>query len=48
MFNTVLPQIRKTGGYITVGEEDDEKSILAKALNIMQRTLEVKDRLIEE
>ena len=28
--------------------EDDEKSILAKALNIMQRTLEDKDRLIEE
>ena len=48
VFNTVLPQIRKTGGYIPVSEEDDEKSILAKALNIMQRTLEEKDRLIEE
>ena len=48
VFNTVLPQIRKTGGYIPVGEEDDEKSILAKALNIMQRTLEEKDRLIEQ
>ena len=48
VFNKVLLQIRKTGGYIPVGVEDDEKSILAKALNIMQRTLEVKDRLIEE
>ena len=48
VFNTVLPQIRKTGGYIPVTAEDDEKSILAKALNIMQRTLEEKDRLIEE
>ena len=48
VFNTVLPQIRKTGGYIPVSGEDDEKSILAKALNIMQRTLEEKDRLIEE
>ena len=48
VFNTVLPQIRKTGGYIPVSAEDDEKSILAKALNIMQRTLEEKDRLIEE
>ena len=48
VFNTVLPQIRKTGGYIPLTAEDDEKSILAKALNIMQRTLEAKDRLIEE
>ena len=48
VFNTVLPQIRKTGGYIPVTAEDDEKSILARALNIMQRTLEAKDRLIEE
>ena len=48
VFNTVLPQIRKTGGYIPVTEEDDEKSILSKALTIAQRTLEAKDRLIEE
>ena len=48
VFNKVLPQIRKTGGYIPVAEEDDEKSILAKALTIAQRTLEAKDRLIEE
>ena len=48
VFNTVLPQIRKTGGYIPVSAEDDEKSILAKALNIMQRTLEAKDRLIDQ
>ena len=48
VFNKVLPQIRKTGGYIPVTEEDDEKSILSKALTIAQRTLEAKDRLIEE
>ena len=48
IFGEVLPQIRKTGGYIPVTEEDDEKSILAKALTIAQRTLEAKDRLIEE
>ena len=48
IFGEVLPQIRKTGGYIPVAEEDDEKSILAKALTIAQRTLEAKDRLIEE
>ena len=43
----VLPQIRKTGGYIPVNEQDDEMTIMAKALRIMQRTLEEKDKLIE-
>ena len=47
VFNTVLPQIRKTGGYIPVTAEDDEKTILARALTIAQRTLEEKERLIE-
>lgn len=36
----VLPQIRKTGGYIPVAEADDEKQILCKALMILQRTVE--------
>lgn len=44
----VLPQIRRTGGYIPVSEEDDEKMILAKAVGIYQRTLEQKDRLLAE
>ena len=48
VFGEVLPQIRKTGGYIPVAKEDDEKTLLAKALGIMKRTLEEKDRLIEE
>lgn len=43
----VLPQIRKTGGYIPLSSEDDEKTILAKALRIANRTLEQKDELIE-
>ena len=43
----VLPQIRRTGGYIPISADDDEKTILAKALQIMQRTLEQKDKLIE-
>lgn len=43
----VLPQIRKTGGYIPVNAEDDEKTIMAKALEIMNRTLAQKDELIE-
>ena len=44
----VLPQIRKTGGYIPVSREDDEKTILCKALLIYKRTIEEKDALIEE
>lgn len=43
----VLPQIRKTGGYIPVSEDDDEKEILAKALVILKKTIERKDELIE-
>ena len=43
----VIPQIRLTGGYIPVSKEDDEKVILAKAMKIMQRTIEEKDTIIE-
>lgn len=43
----VLPQIRKTGGYIPLSAQDDDKTILAKALRIANRTLEQKDELIE-
>ena len=43
----VLPQIRKTGGYIPLNAEDDEKTIMAKAMEIMNRTLAQKDELIE-
>lgn len=42
----VLPQIRKTGGYIPVEQEDDDLTTMAKALNIMKNTLEKKDELI--
>lgn len=42
----VLPQIRKTGGYIPVKADDDEKTILARAVSIMQRTLQQKDELL--
>ena len=35
----VLPQIRKTGGYIPVDEGDSEKDILAKALLIANKTI---------
>ena len=43
----VLPQIRQTGGYIPLKEEDDEKTILAKAVQILQKTVEQKQSIIE-
>lgn len=43
----VLPQIRKTGGYVPIREEDDEASIMAKALEIAHRTLNKKDELLK-
>ena len=48
VFDEVLPQIRKTGGYIPLTKEDDEKSILAKAYLIAQKTIEEKDELLKE
>lgn len=36
----VLPQIRKTGGYIPTTDADDDMTILAKAVMIGQRTME--------
>ena len=44
----VLPQIRKTGGYIPIEKEDDDLTIMAKALNIMQNTLAQKDELLAQ
>lgn len=44
----VLPQIRKTGGYIPISQEDDEKTIMAKALMISKRTIEEKDALLAQ
>ncbi|MCI1637792.1 MAG: phage antirepressor KilAC domain-containing protein [Bifidobacterium crudilactis] len=42
----VLPQIRRTGGYIPVAEADDEKTILARAVLIGQRTMEEQKLII--
>lgn len=44
----ILKQIRITGGYIPTTQEDDEETILAKAFLIAQRTIEKKNKLIEE
>ena len=43
----VLPQIRKTGGYIPIEAEMSESEIMARALQISQRTIEQKDKLLK-
>lgn len=43
----VLPQIRKTGGYISVDEDDDDAAIMAKALMVAQRTITKKEELLK-
>lgn len=45
--SVVLPQIRKTGGYINVNENDDDNTIMAKALLVAQKTIAQKEALIE-
>lgn len=42
----VLPQIRRTGGYILTTDADDDMTILAKAVMIGQRTMEAQKRKI--
>lgn len=44
----VLPQIRKTGGYIPTTDADDDMTILAKAVMIGQRTMEEQKQRIAE
>lgn len=48
VFETVLPQIRKTGGYIPVTKEDDDLTIMARAHQILERTIAQQDTLIKE
>lgn len=44
----VLPQIRRTGGYIHTADTDSEEDILAKAVLVAQKTIEHKNRQIAE
>ncbi|MGL4875147.1 MAG: phage antirepressor [Clostridium sp.] len=43
----ILKQIRKTGGYIPIQEEDDPETIMAKALMVAQNTLNKKNELLK-
>lgn len=44
----VLPQIRKTGGYIPVTSQDDDLTIMARAHQILERTIAQKDQIISQ
>lgn len=48
IFDEVLPQIRKTGGYIPVSSQDDDLTIMAKAHQILERTLKQKEAIIQQ
>ena len=43
----VLPQIRKTGGYIPVNDCKDDGEIMTKALLIAKKTIEQQDALVK-
>lgn len=43
-----LKQIRKTGGYIPVTTQDDDLTIMARAHQILERTIAQKDQLIQQ
>lgn len=44
----ILKQIRTTGGYIPVSQEESDEEFLAKALLVAQRTLAKKDELLKQ
>lgn len=43
----VLPSIRKTGGYVPATEADSDEDILAKAVLIAQKTIDLKNRQLQ-
>ena len=44
----VLPQIRKTGGYIPTSESDSDEDIMASAVLVAQKTIKQKNQQIAE
>lgn len=48
VFEEVLPQIRMTGGYIPVNNQDDDLTIMARAHQILERTIAQKDQIIKQ
>lgn len=46
--SVVLPQIRKTGGYIPVHEGESEEEMIRNAVEILRATLKKKEELLEQ
>ena len=46
VFDEVLPQIRKTGGYIPIKEDEPNELFLARAVQIANETIKRKDEII--
>nr|WP_302416929.1 phage antirepressor KilAC domain-containing protein [uncultured Romboutsia sp.] len=44
----ILKQIRKTGGYIPVAEDEDDATIMARALLLAKKTIDNKNKELEE
>lgn len=44
----VLPQVRKTGGYIPAGDSDSDEDIMARAVLVAQKTIKQKNQQIAE
>ena len=44
----VLPQIRRTGGYIPTSESDSDEDIMARAVLVAQKTIKQKNQQIAE
>ncbi|WP_185151074.1 phage antirepressor KilAC domain-containing protein [Peribacillus simplex] len=47
VFDEVIPQIRQTGGYIPVKEEESDEEIMAKASLVAKKTLDKKEGIIK-
>jgi anti-repressor protein len=48
VFDEVIPQIRQTGGYISVNEEESDEEILSRALLIAQKKIDSKKLIIKQ
>lgn len=48
VMDIVLPQIRQTGGYIPFSQGESNEEFLARALIVAQKTLDKKNKMIEE
>lgn len=47
VYDEVLPQIRKTGGYIPTSESDSDEDVMARAVLVAQKTIERKNQQLQ-